>query len=82
MVTAGDLSLQFSNSSLSNSAGKSDQDGKRIKRVMLVNKRRIVIAKKGKLGYLWPCCRCCLLLVKCNWFGGGYTGQRHCGNTG
>lgn len=32
MVTAGDLSLQFSNFSLPNSAGKSDQDGKRIKK--------------------------------------------------
>lgn len=52
MVTAGDLSLQFSNFSLPNSAGKSDQDGKRIKKVMLVSKRRIVNAKRKTLAML------------------------------
>lgn len=46
VVTAGDLSLQVGNSSLSNSAGKSDQDGKGIKKVMLVSKHRIVNAKR------------------------------------
>lgn len=46
MVTEGDLSLQFSNFSLSNSAAKSDQDGKREKKVMLLSKHRIVNAKR------------------------------------
>lgn len=52
MVTAGDLSLQFSNFSLPNSAGKSDQDGKRIKKVMLVSKHRIVSATRKTLAML------------------------------
>lgn len=50
MVTAGDLSLQFSNFSLPNSAGKRDQDGRRIKKVMLVSKHRIGNAKKKNWG--------------------------------
>lgn len=50
MVTAGDLSLQFGSFSLSNSAGKSDRDGKRIKKVMPVSKHRIVTAKKENWG--------------------------------
>lgn len=53
MVTAGDLSLQFCNFSLSNSAGKSDQDGKRAKKVVLVSKHRIVNAKR-KTGMCLP----------------------------